>query len=608
MCPRAINLEPMKAGQPLRRPVLPAHVALAAGASLLLCAGATASALNGRMSGLAIACLCGGIVVVTGLVSSAPATMALAVVGWMTAASFAHPPYGALRPTPGQAALSAIVMAAAAVTGTAASIARFGFARRQNGMTLDGVGRLSGFISAVDVRRRVLGLLLAAVVLPLLTVLLTGHPLNLSLADELLIYLTAVVAVAVVGGFWPAVAAGVAASLLLNWFFTRPFHTFTIAEPDNLLALLLFVLVAIVVSSVVHVAARRAQQANRSNAEAQALSTLAGTVLGQDDSPAAVLRHLEETLAIGVELRERAGDRWVTVARAGDLRVAPASALPIRADLQLMTYGAVPAGSRRLLAAAGSQAAAALDRDRLRTQAAQAEALAAGNRMRTALLAAVSHDLRTPLAAIKASVSSLRQTDVELSPDDQAELLANVEDATDRLDALIANLLDMSRLQTGSLQPFLRPASVDEIVLLAVQAASDGAHPVEIDIPETLPLVSTDAGLIERAVANLLSNALRYSPAGRAPRVVAAADDGAVRIVVIDHGPGVGRQDRERIFEPFQRLGDQDMTTGVGLGLAVARGFVNAVGGNLTASDTDGGGLTMTLTLPAAARGVPVQS
>ncbi|MDQ1748334.1 MAG: two-component system, OmpR family, sensor histidine kinase KdpD [Frankiaceae bacterium] len=533
-----------------------------------------------------------------------PAHVALAIG---SAVSFVRPTYGAFHPTPGPAALAAVLIASAAAVGVAVSFVRPGFARGRVGMTLVGVNGLTGFVSAVDVRRRVLGLLLGAVLLPVLTVVLTGHPLNLALADELLIYLTAVVAVAVVGGFWPAVVAAVAASLLLNWFFTRPLHTFTIAEPDNLLALLLFVVVAIAVSSVVHVAARRAQQADRSNAEARALSTLAGTVLGQDDSPAAVLRHLEATLAIGAELRERAADRWAAVGYAGDLARSPVSVLPVRDDLQLVTYGPVPADARRLLEAAGSQAAAALDRDRLRTQAAQAEMLAAGNRMRTALLAAVSHDLRTPLASIKASVSSLRQTDVQWSPEDQAALLENVEDATDRLDALIANLLDMSRLHTGSLQPFLAPVAVDEIVPLAVRATADDIRLVELDIPETLPLVSTDAGLVERAVANLLSNALRYSYDGRPPRIVATADESAVRIMVVDHGPGVSAQDRERIFEPFQRLGDQDMTTGVGLGLAVARGFVNAVGGTLTASDTSGGGLTMTITLPAAARAVPVQ-
>jgi two-component system sensor histidine kinase KdpD len=479
-------------------------------------------------------------------------------------------------------------------------------ARRRAGITLADVSRLIRLVAAVDLRRRLLGLLLAAVLLPALTILLTGHRSSLSLADDLLIYLTAVVAVAVVGGFWPAVIAALAASLLLNWFFTQPYHTFTIAQPDNLLALLLFVLVAIAVSSVVHVAARRAQQAARSNAEAQALSTLARSVLGNDDTPSSVLRHLANTLAIGAELRERAGDVWATVAASGDLTLSPESSRTVRDDLHLVIYGPLPDDARRLVDAAAGQAAAALDRDRLRTQAAQAEVLAAGNRMRTALLAAVSHDLRTPLALIKASISSLRQTDVTWSPDDQAMLLANVEDATDRLDALIANLLDMSRLQMGSLQPFLAPAAIDEIVPLAARGAADDAGPIALDIPETLPLVSTDAGLVERAVANLLSNALRYSPVGRPPRVVATAIDDAVRIAVIDHGPGVAPADRERMFEPFQRLGDRDMTTGVGLGLAVARGFVEAVGGTLTASDTPGGGLTMTVTLPAVSRSATV--
>jgi two-component system sensor histidine kinase KdpD len=164
----------------------------------------------------------------------------------------------------------------------------------------------------------------------------------------------------------------------------------------------------------------------------------------------------------------------------------------------------------------------------------------------------------------------------------------------------------MSRLQMGSLQPFLAPAAIDEIVPLAARGAADDAGPITLDIPETLPLVSTDAGLVERAVANLLSNALRYSPVGRPPRVVATAIEDAVRIAVIDYGPGVAPADRERMFEPFQRLGDRDMTTGVGLGLAVARGFVEAVGGTLTASDTPGGGLTMTVTLPAVSRSATV--
>lgn len=589
---------------PRRLPQMPAAFGLPVGAALLLCVGAAASALNGRMSGAVVAICCGLVVAAVGVATSPASTGALAVIGWMTAASFAKRPYGALHPTVGQAELSAVVLAAAAAVAVGGWLL---FAPRGSRTTLVDVSRLSGFAAAVDLRRRVVGLVLATVLLPGLTILLTGHPLHLSLADDLLIYLTAVVAVAVVGGFWPAIAAAVAAGLLLNWFFTRPFHTFTIAEPDNLLALLLFVVVAVVVSSVVHLAARRAQQAARARAEAEALSTLARTVLGRDDTPGAVLRHLSDTLGIGIELRERAGDRWTRIASAGDLAQAPHTTVPIGVDLQLMTHGAVAPDAGRLLDAAGGQAAAALDRDRLRTQAAQAEALAAGNRMRTALLAAVSHDLRTPLASIKASVSSLRQTDVDWSPEDQAALLENVEAATDRLDTLIANLLDMSRLHTGALQPFLRPAAIDEIVPLAVRAVADGRQ-VSLDVPETLPLVATDAGLLERALANLLSNALRYSPRGLPPELIASVDCDAISIAVVDHGPGVAMIDRDRMFEPFQRLGDQDVTTGVGLGLAVARGFVEAVGGTLTASDTVSGGLTMTVSLPLVADSHPVQA
>ena len=272
-----------------------------------------------------------------------------------------------------------------------------------------------------------------------------------------------------IGGFWPAVLAAVAASVLLNWYFTVPIHTFTIAQPRELLALLLFVTVAVAVSSVVHLAARRAVQAARAREEAAALLELAQTVLGGADSPAAVLEHLTRTHGGQAELAERVGGRWVRAASSGvDGVLAAASRIDIRDDLTLMVTGQDPSATPALLAGYAAQAAAALDRERLRTQAAQAEALAEGNRMRTALLAAVSHDLRTPLASIKASVSSLRQTDVEWSEDDEAELLATIEQNADRLDALIGNLLDMSRLHTGSLQPFLRPTAIDEVAPVAV--------------------------------------------------------------------------------------------------------------------------------------------
>ncbi len=412
----------------------------------------------------------------------------------------------------------------------------------------------------------------------------------------------AVVAVAVVGGFWPAVLAAVTSSLLLNWYFTKPLHTLTIADPQNLLALLLFVTVAVTVSSVVHLAAHRAQQAARSSEEAAELLALAQTVLGGDDTPAAVLEHLTATRGGRAELLEQVGQHWVRVAVSG---TAPPGAATVRVEARPGLKLVISAQSRqvtaRLLDGFAAQAAAALDRDRLRTQAAQAEALAEGNRMRTALLAAVSHDLRTPLASIKASVSTLRQTDVQWTAADEAALLAAIEQGADRLDALIGNLLDMSRLSTGSLQPFLRPTAIDEVAPVALRGL-DGGATVQLIVPDRLPLVRTDPGLLERVLANLFANALAYSPAGRPPALHARQAGGSVVLEITDHGPGVADQLKPRMFEPFERLQARNTGTGVGLGLTVVKGFLDTMGGSVAAADTPGGGLTIRVTLPAAGR------
>jgi two-component system sensor histidine kinase KdpD len=253
-----------------------------------------------------------------------------------------------------------------------------------------------------------------------------------------------------------------------------------------------------------------------------------------------------------------------------------------------------------LLAGFAAQTVAALDRERLRTQASQAEALVEGNRMRTALLAAVSHDLRTPLASIKASVSSLRQTDVAWTESDEETLLATIEQNADRLDGLIGNLLDMSRLHTGSLQPFLRPITIDEVAPVALRGL-DASASLRLDVPDGMPLVLADQGLLERVLANLFANALHYSPSTRPPALQARRLDDAVVLEVVDHGPGVPDELKTQIFEPFQRFDDRK--AGVGLGLAVAKGFTEAMGGAIVAADTPGGGLTVRVTLPVASRG-----
>jgi two-component system sensor histidine kinase KdpD len=532
----------------------------------------------------------------------------LAGIGWLTVTGFSRPPYAQLRPAGPAAGHAAVVVAASALAGAGLGLVFRWYWRR---LTLVGMGRTTGMRrgasseaadaaagAAIGVRRRLAGVLLGIVLLPLITVVLALWREHLNLADDLLVYLVAVVTITVLGGFWPAVLAAVAASILLNWYFTVPIHTFTIAQPRELLALLLFVTVAVAVSSVVHLAARRAVQAARAREEAAALLELAQTVLGGADSPAAVLEHLTRTHGGQAELAERVAGRWVRAASSGvDDALPAATRIDIRPDLTLLVTGQGPSATPALLAGYAAQAAAALDRERLRTQAAQAEALAEGNRMRTALLAAVSHDLRTPLASIKASVSSLRQTDVEWSEADEADLLATIEQNADRLDALIGNLLDMSRLHTGSLQPFLRPTAIDEVAPVAAVGLDDSLR-LEMAVPDGFPLVLADPGLLERVLANLFSNALRYSPAGQPPELHAFIDGNAVRLEVADHGPGVPDELKERIFEPFERVGDRH--PGVGLGLAVARGFAEAMGGRIGAYDTPGGGLTVRVTLPAA--------
>ena len=251
-------------------------------------------------------------------------------------------------------------------------------------------------------------------------------------------------------------------------------------------------------------------------------------------------------------------------------QAAPATRVDVRTDLALEVSGQPAPITPGLLAGFAAQAAAALDRERLRTQAAQAEALAEGNRMRTALLAAVSHDLRTPLASIKASVSSLRQTDVTWTESDQQVLLATIEENADRLDGLIGNLLDMSRLHTGSLQPFLRPIAIDEVAPVALRGL-DAPADLRIEVPDGMAMVLADAGLLERVLANLVSNALDHSPPSRPP---VQSRPAAERRHRRDRGrrPRAGRagQAEGRIFEPFQRF-DDEVGVGVGLGLAVAK-------------------------------------
>jgi two-component system, OmpR family, sensor histidine kinase KdpD len=466
-------------------------------------------------------------------------------------------------------------------------------------------GLPAGAPARLPARRQVSGLLLALMGLPLATAALTGLRGQVDLTGVLLLYLLLVVLVAVVGGFVPAAAAAVAAFLLANWYFTPPFHHFRIAKQADVLALVVFIAVAGVVSGLVDLAARRTAEATRARAEAEALARLGGTLLhGHDPLPELVdqLRTTFGQESVALLRRDRQGWRVEAVAGpAAPIRPEYATDV-IQLDAQTtlaLTGRRLTGEDRRVLKAFTDQLAVALEGRRLSRAAADAALLAEANRLRTALLAAVSHDLRTPLASIKTAVTGLLQDDVTLPPEAASELLATIDEQTDRLDRLVGNLLDMSRLQTGALSLHSRPIGVDEVVPAALASLGDHGRAVQVEVPETLPRIHADPGLLERAVANVVANALAWSPPDRPVQVTATDHGDLVELQVIDHGPGIPPRDRGRLFQPFQRLGDAS-SGGVGLGLAVAHGFLDAMHGQIVPEDTPGGGLTMRIRLPAA--------
>jgi two-component system sensor histidine kinase KdpD len=482
--------------------------------------------------------------------------------------------------------------------------------------------RLTGGLTT---QRRLIGLAAAAVMLAILVPICASSRGSVSLGSDMLLFLLAVVIVSLIGGFYPAFAAAIVASLLLNYYFVPPIHTFTISQRDNLLALIVFIVIASLVSRVVDLAARRNSEAARSNAEAETLSTLAGSLLRGEQALPALLERVQETFAVtSVTLLRRdtaapasvgatAGRQstgglrgtWSCLASVGDdpcLRPEDGDTeIPIGEDLNLVLRGrALAAEDQRVLAAFATQVAVAY-RQRQLVEAAEAAApLAEVDRMRTALLNAVSHDLRTPIASAKAAVSSLRSADVTWSARDQQELLTHANDALDRLTALVTNLLDLSRLQAGVLSVAPRAVGIDDVVSRALDHTAHGAR-VEVDVPETLPAVLADPGLLERVIANLVENALRYSPAEQPIRVAASTHGERLELRVIDSGPGIAPDARESVFAPFQRRDDHATNSaGVGLGLAIARGFVEAMHGTITLEDTPGGGLMAVVTLPVA--------
>jgi K+-sensing histidine kinase KdpD len=451
-----------------------------------------------------------------------------------------------------------------------------------------------------------------------LLVLLAAHEpaRRLDYAVPVLLVLVLVVAAALLGGMWVALPGALAGGLLLNWFLTPPYGTLVIESSEQVLVLAVYLGVAVAVSWVVDLAARRTAEAARARAEAEALSGLAGATLAAHQTLQDLLAQVRQVFGMReAALLERADGRWVVVDVSGeDAPTAGECELRVPAGENLLLRVRGPelfAADRRVLTSFADAAASALLARRLAERAAAAAQLEAVDRMRTTLLAGVGHDLRTPLAAVKAAVSSLRQNDVAWTTDEVAELLGTIETGADRLQRLVGNLLDASRLQAGAVSTALERVRLEELVGSALLDL-DSLDAVELDIPEDLPDVFADVGLAERVLANVLENALRHRGAGPVTvRGAVGSQPGTVVCEVIDHGPGVPADSAAALFAPFTRLdgdagalGDRG-TAGLGLGLAVARGFAEAMRGSLTSQPTPGGGLTMRLTLPRAAAARP---
>lgn len=437
------------------------------------------------------------------------------------------------------------------------------------------------------------GWVLALAGVPLLTAGLVPFREGPAPTLEAMLYLALAVACALVGGRTPALVASLLGTLCMNYFFTAPLHTLVIANVENVVTLALFVIVSVAVSSVVDSAARRRVEALSARNEANTLAMLNRKVLGGEYDVPQLLELVRDTFgARAAEL--------LPADRAGDLGEGDSVAPDNRSRLLVLRGRSTSPQEQRILAAFATHLGVLEERAELARQTAAARALEAGNRTRTALLAAVSHDLRTPLAGIKAASGTLRLADAApgsavLSDQDRADLLSTIEESADSLTAIVADLLDMTRLQTGAVEPTLRAAPLAAVVESALGGVADGNT---VQVASRLPAALVDASLLERVVANLATNALRHADR---VEIVGESRRGRTLLKVVDHGPGVSDAEKELMFEPFHRLGDTRRGSGVGLGLTVARGLTEAQGGLLTMQDTPGGGLTAVVDLP----GVP---
>ena len=432
-----------------------------------------------------------------------------------------------------------------------------------------------------------------------------------------LVYLLGVVATATVGGLGAGIIASILSFVGLNYFFTPPLHTLSVGKSDDLIALVVFASVGMIVSTLVAIGLAQRARAERRELEARSLYAISSRLVGTEDLDLALSELASSMVRLfglaRCEVRI-AGEDGVPVARAfagNDVDPgAPHQSVSLAtADRELgalvLWPGQAPFGDAegRVASIFARQTASALERGILERDARDARLSVETDRVRRGLLSAVSHDFRTPLASIKAALTTLTSgSEAALTEGDRKELLGTALEETERLERLVTNLLDLTRIRSGALAPELVPTPVDDLVedALAGVRAPLADRRVSVFIRPDLPLLSVDPVQVGQVLQNLLQNAAKFSPARTEIRIAASRWQNAVEVRVSDKGPGIPRADREAVFEEFFRGGDVKVA-GTGLGLAVAKAIVVAHGGRIWAEDTPGGGATVVVRLPAAA-------
>ncbi|MCL2483071.1 MAG: DUF4118 domain-containing protein [Propionibacteriaceae bacterium] len=462
---------------------------------------------------------------------------------------------------------------------------------------------------AVSMRRRLAGFLIALIGGPGLTWALSTVTVVESITTDVLAFQLLAVIAALVGGIWPALFAALWSGILLNYFFIPPLHNMTIHSTSGVVAVVLYAIVAVLVSLVVDRAARQTRITRRIAAESEILATVAGSVMRGQDAAQAILDRIQEAFNLdSVRLVSQAGvlaevaKTQATGESPGSARAAdsPAEIFPVGERAQLEVHGPGLAGTeRRLMGVLLAQLDSALEVGDLARTASEVAPLAASERMRATLLAALSHELRRPLATATEATMRLRSLG-RFGAHDRAALLSTVDENLAALSGLINDLLDTSKLREGVLVIDRVPIKTAEVIHSALQEGAFDEDLIELNLAADIPDALADKALLKRVLVNLLLNASRFAPKGTKVRLATSAFAGTVEIRVADRGPGVPPERWESIFHPFERQGDTDETTGLGLGLSLSRGFVEGMGGTLTPEATPGGGLTMVVQLAAA--------